>query len=269
MIPLEKIATVIQARMSSSRLPYKVMLSLAGKPLLLRLCERVNASLLKGSIIVATSTEPSDDPIENLCKNEGIKCYRGSLTDLLKRHLEAAESVSADYVIKIPSDVPLIDPDVINRVITKFFRNGVDYDFVSNLHPATYPDGNDVEVMTIEALKKADREAKRDFEREHTTPYFWENPQLFRIGNVTWETGFDYSMTHRWTIDYEEDYLFIKTVYDELWSPDKHFSLIDILNLLNRKPAIAAINSKYAGVNWYRHHLGDLRTVKNEQTKIL
>ncbi|MCA0388009.1 MAG: glycosyltransferase family protein [Bacteroidetes bacterium] len=269
MIPVEKIATVIQARMSSTRLPYKVMLSLAGKPLLQRLYERVNASVLKGSVIIATSTDSSDDPVENFCKSEGIRCYRGSLNDLLQRHLGAAETIGAEFVIKIPSDVPLIDTGVIGRVVTEFFRDGAGYDYLSNLHPATYPDGNDVEIMKIDALRKADREATKDFEREHTTPYLWENPHLFKIGNVTWETGYDYSMSHRWTIDYEEDYLFIKTVYDELWSPDYHFSMIDILNLLDRKPSIAAINSKFAGVNWYRHHLNELHTISSEQTKIL
>ncbi len=269
MIPVLKIATVVQARMSSSRLPFKVMMSLAGKPLLQRLIERVNASILHGTVIVATSTETSDDPIAEFCLKEGYRCYRGSLTDLLQRHLSAAESVDADYVLKIPSDVPLIDPDVINRVVGYFFRDPDRFDYVSNLHPPTYPDGNDVEIMTIEALRRANVEATRDLEREHTTPYFWENPHLFRIGNVAWETGFDYSMSHRWTIDYEEDYLFIKTVYDELWRPNGHFSLIDILNLIDRKPSIAAINRKFAGVNWYRHHLGELRTVSGEQTKVI
>lgn len=267
MIPIPKIATVVQARMSSSRLPFKVMMSLAGKPLLQRLIERINGSVLNGSVIVATSTEPSDDPIEKFCNDEGFRCYRGSLNDLLQRHLGAAESLNADFVLKIPSDVPLIDPDVINRVVHFFFKDPGKYDFLSNLHPPTYPDGNDVEIMTIEALRKANIEATRELEREHTTPYFWENPHLFRIGNVTWESGFDYSMSHRWTIDYEEDYLFIKTVYDELWSPVKHFSLIDILNLLERKPSIAAINRKFAGVNWYRHHISELKTISNEQTR--
>mgnify|MGYP003834793261 CR=1 FL=1 len=269
MIPVSKIATVVQARMTSSRLPFKVMMCLSGKPLLQRQIERINGSVLNGTVIVATSVEASDDPIEEFCVKEGFRCYRGSLNDLLQRHLEAAESVNAEYVIKIPSDVPLIDPDVINRVVSYFFKNVNSFDYVSNLHPPTYPDGNDVEIMTIEALRKANIEALRELEREHTTPYFWENPHLFRIGNVSWESGFDYSMSHRWTIDYEEDYLFIKTVYDELWSPTKHFSLIDILNLLERKPSIAAINRKFAGVNWYRHHLGELKTIAEEQTKVI
>ena len=107
----------------------------------------------------------------------------------------------------------------------------------------------------------------KDFEREHTTPYFWENPALFRIGNVKWETGLDYSMTHRWTIDYYEDYLFIKEVYDELYNQNPRFGINEILGLLSRKPELTKINEKYAGVNWYRNHLNQLKTISAEQTK--
>ena len=121
--------------------------------------------------------------------------------------------------------------------------------------------------MSMEALKKAWDNAYKDFEREHTTPYFWENPALFRIGNVKWETGLDYSMTHRWTIDYYEDYLFIKEVYDELYNQNPRFGIHEILSLLSRKPELTKINEKYAGVNWYRNHLNQLKTISAEQTK--
>ncbi len=255
--------------MSSSRLPFKVMVSLAGKPLLQRMIERVNASILKGTVIVATSTESSDDPIVSFCYKEGIRCFRGSLNDLLERHLHAAEEANAEYVLKIPSDCPLIDVDVINRVVNYFFKNIDRFDYVSNLHPATYPDGNDVEIMTMDVLRKAHKMATKPMEREHTTPWIWENPDINRIGNVIWETGLNYSMSHRWTIDYEEDYLFIKKIYDELYSTEKHFSMYDILSLLERKPEIASINNKYAGVNWYRNHLQELKTVTADQTKII
>lgn len=262
-----KLATVVQARMSSSRLPFKVMMSLSGKPLLYRQIERINASLLKGTVIVATSEEASDDVIYNFCRSENIPVYRGSLNDLLERHYRAAEAAGADIILKIPSDCPLIDPEVINRTVKFFFDNYGKYDYVSNLHPPTYPDGNDVEIMEMSALKTALYEAVKPLEREHTTPFLWENPERFRIGNVVWETGLNYSMSHRWTIDYEEDYVFIKTIYDLLYSPGKIFSMYDILNLLDKKPEIKKINSKYAGVNWYRNHLDELKTISAGQTK--
>lgn len=107
-----------------------------------------------------------------------------------------------------------------------------------------------------------------ELEREHTTPYFWENPDRFRIGNVVWETGLDYSMSHRFTIDYEKDYNFIKQVYDELYPINNKFTLDEILDLLERKPEIKNINEEYCGVNWYRNHLSELKTITSNQTKI-
>jgi spore coat polysaccharide biosynthesis protein SpsF len=170
---------------------------------------------------------------------------------------------NADAVIKIPSDCPLIDFNIIDKVIEYFLKNNFDY--VSNLHPATYPDGNDVEIIKIDALTKAWHKAEKDFEREHTTPYLWENPEIFKIGNVKWETDFNYSISHRWTIDYEEDYILIKKIYDELYSSNPLFTISDILSLLEKKPFLAEINSKYKGVNWYRHHLNELKTIKTQE----
>jgi spore coat polysaccharide biosynthesis protein SpsF len=264
-----KIVTVVQARCSSSRLPNKVLLPILGKELLIRQLERISHSYLAGKIVVATSTDSSDDKIENLCKENNYTCFRGSLNDLLDRHYQAAKLFEADAVVKIPSDCPLIDPRIIDNVIDFFIKNNDKYDYVSNLHPATYPDGNDVEIMHSSVLEKAWKEAKKDFEREHTTPYIWENPAIFRIGNVEWETGKDYSMTHRFTIDYQEDYEFILRIYEKLYPITPYFSLQNIFDLLKSEPELLKINEKYAGVNWYRNHLDELKTIAPNQTKII
>ncbi len=258
----------IQARTSSSRLPGKVLKPLAGATLLERMIERVKAATITAEIVVLTSHQSEDDPIVQIAQKLGVRCFRGHLTDLLDRHYQAAVQFEADTVAKIPSDCPLIDPQIIRTVFDKFNEGGCDY--VSNLHPATYPDGNDVEIFTSDALEEAWRDGKLDYEREHTTPFMWEQPERFRIGNVEWESGLDLSMTHRWTIDYPEDYEFIRSVYDRLWSPEHSiFTMEDILELLAQYPELAAINAKYVGVNWYRHHLGSLQTIGPEQTKIL
>lgn len=240
-----------------------------GKPLFLRQVERVAAARLAGRIIVATTLDPQDDVIEDICRQEGVDCYRGHATDVLDRHYQAALQYPADAVIKIPSDCPLIDPAVIDQVIGFYLTHISDYDFVSNLHPASYPDGNDVEIMPFRTLERAWKEASRPMEREHTTPYIWENPELFRIGNVVMEGGVDYSMSHRFTIDYIEDYQFIRTVFDELYPDNPRFGVDDILSLLSRRPDIYAINERYAGVNWYRNHLDELKTVGVENTRQL
>lgn len=269
MVKHEKIVVVVQARLGSSRLPGKVLLPVLGKPLLLHMIDRVRASVMPDLVVVATTTEAEDDPIVGLCLEEEIQCFRGHSTDLLDRHYKAGRHFHADVVVKIPSDCPLIDSTVINRVLCFYMHNRENCDFVSNLHPASYPDGNDVEVIPMSVLERAWKEAKQPHEREHTTPYIWDNPELFRIGNVEWERPVDYSMTHRWTIDYPEDYDFIKTVYEHLYAENPMFGLGDILRLLEQHPEITRINSRYAGVNWYRAHLEQLKTVTARQTRMV
>lgn len=264
-----KIVTVVQARTGSSRLPNKVLMPVADSPLLVHTYRRIRAAKLSGTVVVATTTHTSDDLVEQLCHRERIPCFRGHPVDLLSRHYVCGVTYGADVVVKIPSDCPLIDPAVIDRVIQFYLQNNMHYDYVSNLHPASYPDGNDVEVMPMHVLKTAWKEARKDFEREHTTPFIWEKPSRFRIGNVIWETGRNFAMSHRWTIDYLEDYIFIKMVYEQLFQAKPFFTISDILGLLEARPEIAAVNQKYAGVNWYRHHLDQLKTVSANETRFI
>jgi len=264
----EKVVIVVQARMSSSRLPGKVMLPILGESLLYRMVERLRVIKHEAEIVIATSQEGSDDIIADESARMGVACYRGSLNNLLDRHYRAGKQYGATTVLKIPSDCPLIDPRIIDEVLDFYFANPSGYDYVSNLHPATFPDGNDVEIMTIECLERTWREAEKQLELEHTTPYIWENQEKFKIGNVLLPSGEDYSMSHRFTIDYEADYQFIKRVFEELYPKKADFSCDDILNLVEEKPEIYSINAKYAGVNWYRNHLGELKTISPEQTKV-
>jgi spore coat polysaccharide biosynthesis protein SpsF len=263
----EEILIVIQARKGSTRLPGKIMMPLADKPLLYRMFERVMSAKIPKSIVIATTTDSIDDEVEDLCIEYGMNFFRGHPTDLLDRHYKAALNFNARHVAKIPSDCPLICPEVIDRVGEYYHNNLFRYDYVSNLHPATYPDGHDVEIMPFEILETAWKEATKDFEREHATPFIWEHPDRFRIGNVEWETGLDFSLSHRMTIDYPEDYEFIKAVYDELYDENRIFSLCDIMMLLEKKPELMKINSEFAGVNWYRHHLDELKTISPDKTR--
>lgn len=263
----QHILTIIQTRRGSTRLPDKVLMPLQGKPLFVRQAERVRAASLSGRVVIATTTDSKDDIIAEVCGQEGLDCYRGHATDLLDRHYRAALHYAADSIIKIPSDCPLIDPALIDEVIGYWLHHSDEYDFVSNLHPATWPDGNDVEIMTMTVLETAWREAVRPLEREHTTAFIWERPERFRIGNVAMGGGEDYSMTHRFTIDYMEDYDFIRAVFDELYPSDPVFGVGNILGLLERRPDIYAMNAGWAGVNWYRHHLDELITVGAAQTR--
>jgi len=244
---------VIQARRSSTRMHDKIMYPLSGKPLLIRMFERVRSSKIKKEIVVATTTDIDDDKVVEICKENNINYFRGHPTDLLDRHYKAGLEFNADVVVKIPSDCPLICPNVIDEVLNFYLDHRNEYDFVSNLHPATFPDGNDVEIMPINILETAWKEADKDYEREHTTPFIRERPDRFRTGNVEWETGLNFADTHRFTIDYKEDYEFIKKVYDELYNENNNFTLCDIMKLLDNKPEIRKINEMYAGENWYKN----------------
>ena len=269
MTTVDGVLTVIQARTGSTRLPGKVLLPLGGRPVLARMLERVRFAALAGTVVVATTTGPDDDSIETLCAEEGVPCFRGDPTDLLDRHLRAARRFDALHVVKIPSDCPLIDPEIIDRVIGTYLSRPGAWDYVSNLHPPTWPDGNDVEVMSRAALETAWAEASRPWEREHTTPFLWDQPGRFRIGNVLWDDGPDLSMLVRLTLHWPEDYALIRTLFEAAYPADPRFGLREILQLLQIWPDLGRINAHLRGVNWYRHHLDDLRTVSPAETHFL
>ncbi|HYQ04454.1 MAG TPA: glycosyltransferase family protein [Polyangiaceae bacterium] len=251
---------VVQARVSSTRLPGKVLLPLAGKPLLERQIQRILAANAPFELCVATTTAAVDEPIRALCRRLSVRVFDGHPSDLLERHYRVAVACKADAVVKIPSDCPLIDPCAIESVLGRYHARPVDFDFVTNLWPGTWPDGNDVEVMTHAALESAFHNAERSFEREHTTPFIWERPERFRIDNVRWETGLDYSKSHRFTVDHPADLQFVSRVYDELCTSGQPiFSLGAILELLEAKPEILALNALYRGQSWHRAHLTELR----------
>jgi spore coat polysaccharide biosynthesis protein SpsF len=257
---------VVQARMGSSRLPGKVLLPLAGKPLLERQLQRLLAARFPFQLCVATSSAAEDEPIRQLGKRMAVPVISDHPTDLLARHLAAARAFDAEVIVKIPSDCPLIDAAVVDEVLDFFVAHRADYDFVTNLHPPSWPDGNDVEVMPRRVLEIAAAEAQRPFEREHTTPFIWERPERFRIGNVRWGDGRDLSRSHRFTLDYPEDYALISGVYDELCTAARPlFGLSEILALLAQRPELADINRRWRGHSWQLGALGDLRRTSIEQ----
>jgi len=261
------VVTVIQARVASTRLPGKVLLPLGGLTVLERQLERVRAASLAGTVVVATTVDRGDDAIETVCTRARVRCVRGHPTDLLERHRHVAALLDAQHVVKIPSDCPLIDPQVIDDVIAHYLRREGEIDYASNLHPATQPDGNDVEILSRAVLERAAAEARLPFEREHTTPFVWDHPERFRLANVVRKDGRDLSRSHRVVLDYSADYAVIDHVFDALFDQDPGFSADDIVTWLDAHPAIAAINAGYRGVNWYRDHLADLRTVGAGDTR--
>jgi spore coat polysaccharide biosynthesis protein SpsF len=262
-----KTLVVVQARVGSTRLPGKVLLPLGGRTMLERMLERLLAARTPDALMVATTTDPADDPIVQASAAAGVPCFRGHPTDLLDRHYAAARQAGADVVVKVPSDCPLIDPAVVDRVLGEHLARCDRVDYTSNLHPESYPDGSDVEVMSTAALEAAWRDARRPYEREHTTPFLWDQPERYRLHNVLWESGRDASRTHRIVVDYPEDHAVVQAIHDALWTAAHPiFHVGEIVSFLDAHREVLAMNAARRGTNWYRLHQGELRTVGAERS---
>lgn len=232
-----QITAIIQARFSSTRLPGKVLLLLKDKTMLESVVERVQKAKRVKKIIVITSNEKSDDKIVQLCKKKKIDCFRGSLNDVLDRYYQAAKKFKVKHICRITADCPFVDPQVIDLVAKKYLERKFDY--VSNTHPPTYPDGLDTEIFSFEALEKAWKEAKLKSEREHVCPYIWKNPKKFKIHNVKNNKNFS---GMRWTVDEESDLKFVREIYKQLYKKNKMFYMQDVLDLLKKSPELMEMN---------------------------
>ncbi len=255
-----KVLAVVQARTGSSRLPGKVTLPLGGRSLLEQMLARVTRARALDDVVVATTVDAADDAIPGLAGRSGVAAFRGHPTDLLDRHYQAARARGADVVVKIPSDCPLVDPAVIDRVVGAHLEGPTRRDYTSNLHPETYPDGSDVEAMSMAALAAAWAEARLPHEREHTTPFLWDQPARFALHNVTWESGRDVSRTHRVVIDYPEDYAVIRAVFDALGGERAAFGVREIVAFLDANPAVRLLNERRFGSTWQAREAPPLRT---------
>lgn len=231
-----KTIALIQARMSSSRLPGKVLQDIAGQPMLGRVIRRAKQAGAIDLLAVITSTHEDDDAIEILCQETGISCFRGSLDDVLDRYYQAASHFQADNVVRLTADCPLLDPKVIDKVVQTFHQGAFDY--VSNTLECTYPDGLDIEIFRFEALEKAWKEARLASEREHVTPYIRNHPELFPLGSVKQDQDMS---ALRWTVDTPPDLEFVRTIYN--FFTDVEFGMDDIVKLLKGRPEITQINA--------------------------
>jgi spore coat polysaccharide biosynthesis protein SpsF len=231
------IAAIIQARTSSTRLPNKVLADIEGKPLISHVIDRVSRSELIDRIVIATTTNSNDNILEEYANDNGVAVFRGDENDVLLRFYGAAKELGVTTIVRITSDDPFKDPQVIDLVIRNFFDYEVD--FAYNNHPPTFPEGLDVEVFAYEALEEAVRDSFDPFEREHVTQYFYRNPDKFKQINVSNPENLSYL---RWTIDSQEDLDMAREVYSKLYGNGNIFLMDDILNLLKRYPHIANIN---------------------------
>jgi len=233
------ILAVLQARMSSSRLPGKVLKPILGKPMLAHQIARVQRSKLIDKLVVATSTDASDDPIGILCRKMGVDCFRGSLDNVLDRFYQCAKKFKAGSVVRLTGDCPLADPEIIDNTISYFLKNGFDY--ANNCgKETTFPDGLDLEVFTFEALETSWNKARLPSEKEHVTPYITKHPEVFNLGLYK---GVEDFSDLRWTVDEPRDFEFVTRIYEILYPESPSFNTQDILDLLKRNPEIMKINA--------------------------
>jgi spore coat polysaccharide biosynthesis protein SpsF len=241
--PDMKTVIIVQARMTSTRLPGKVLKPVLGKPLLAYQLERLTRCTLADEIVIATTLNSADDPIVALAAKHDVASFRGSEDDVLSRYHGAALAHRADTIVRVTSDCPLIDPAVIDRVIRKFSDTPGRYDYVSNTLQRSYPRGMDTEVFSFQALDQALRESTTPAEREHVTPFIYRNPARYKLGNVAYATD---ESRHRWTVDTAEDLEFVRRMLEALYPSHPEFTLEDALETACAHPGWGDINQHVA-----------------------
>jgi spore coat polysaccharide biosynthesis protein SpsF len=237
---MTKTIATIQCRMTSTRLPGKILLPACGKPLLAHMIERLNRVPGIDQIVIATTTNAQDDCLEEFAHKNGLGCHRGSEQDVLKRIVEAAQKYQGDTLVHLTSDCPLIDPIAVQQVIDKYQEGK--WDFVSNCLERTYPRGMDTQVFSRKILEKVDAIATEAAHREHVTLYIVEKPHEFACANISAPREYR-APEIRMTLDYPEDYALIHAVFEALYPHKPDFLLYDILNYLKAHPEVAALTA--------------------------
>jgi spore coat polysaccharide biosynthesis protein SpsF len=251
-----KTTAIIQARVASSRLPGKVLVDIAGSPALVHVVERTSQARTVNEVLVATTVDATDDPIVSLCVERGYPYYRGSTQDVLDRYYQAASAFQVRTIVRITGDCPMIDPHVIDKTVLAFSNTSAAecdqstvkesskaWDFAANRLPPpwgrTYPIGLDTEVCTFSRLELAWKEADQPHQREHVMPFFYEQPERFRILLVNHDVDLG---SLRWTLDTPEDLEFIRQIFQR-FSGRNDFSWLEVLDLLAREPELKKINA--------------------------
>lgn len=236
----KKISAIIQARMGSSRLPGKVLMTICGKPVLQHIIERLKFCKLINEVILAIPNTKENDILEKFALKNNVAYYRGSENEVLERVYMAAKENNCDVIVGITADNPLIDPEIIDLAVKKHLKSGADYSCTE--YPSKFlPVGLGAELFNFNAIKTACKNAKEAYNREHVTSYFYENPDVFKLNSVT----LPYNLKNpalRLTLDTKEDLELITKIYEDLHKEGEFFKTEEVLNLLNQKPELKEIN---------------------------
>jgi spore coat polysaccharide biosynthesis protein SpsF len=244
---VNKTVVTIEGRMTSSRLPGKILMKACEKPVLELLVERLRQVKNIDGIVIATTANKTDDPVEKLANSIGIKCFRGSEEDVLKRVLEAARSADASTIVEITGDCPLIDPEIVSQVIELYNNNICDY--ASNIDPSTFPIGMDVQVFSTELLALADKETDSKEDREHVSWFIRRQPDRFTKISLPARPELHWPELEI-TLDEKEDFELIKKIFEHFYPENRFFSCLDIVRYIKSNPGLLEINGNIQRDNY-------------------
>lgn len=248
---------VIQARLSSSRLPGKVLMPLNGQPMILFMLERVKRARLVDEIVLATSVDASDDELAAVVAEAGFKVFRGPLDDVLARFEGAVAGCSGDWIVRLTGDCPLIDPHVIDHLV--MLAQVQRYDYCNNVEPPSYPDGLDVEVFSRAALAIAAAQARLPSDREHVTPYIRKRPEQFRAGVLSCPVDLS---ALRWTVDHADDMALVQALVAAVVARGDdplQVDLFDLVRIVDSRPELMFINQHERNEGYLKSLLADAR----------
>ena len=248
----KKISCIIQARVNSKRLPGKILMQVFKKSLLQHQIERLKKLKTIDELVVATSKNKEDDQTSKIAKLSKVKIFRGDEKNVLKRYFDCAKINKSSIIIRVTADCPLIDIKYINELLKIFLKN--DYDYLSNLGLNYLPDGFHCEIFNFRSLEKAKKLAKSKFDKEHVTSFLWSNPKIFSIYHYCGKKLKYHSKKIRLTLDYYDDYILIKKIFEKLFRKNKFFSLAEIVGLFQKNKSLLKINEKYHKIQWLKFH---------------
>jgi len=256
MVVNQKVKAIIQARMGSTRLPGKVLKTILGKPMIWHIVQRLQQVKTINCVIVATSISQADDQLADFCAHANIPVFRGNEMDVLDRFYQSAGEVGGKYFIRITGDCPLVDPDVVVKLIDDYFSRRLDYCSVAtgagvagNQNINRFPDGMDAEIFSMGVLTEAWQEAVKSSDREHVTPFIWRQSDRYNVGHV-YPDKHDYSNI-RWTVDNQEDFELVEWIYKKLYPENNNFRMDNILELMKQFPEKLNINKHLIGREGY------------------
>lgn len=242
-------------------------LPIGGVEAALMLYRRLKEIKLISDIIISSSVKNPDRKLNELFKNDNAEISKNIATNNLERITRIAFENQADYVVLVTNDNPLIDIDIVDSMIEFCIEGKEEYDYVSNMHPESYPAGNKVEMIKTASLSYGVRYSKFNYERKYITPFYWDNPEKWKIGNMKIEK--DHSKKYRYCMEYPEDLEVINKIYDALFKDSDNISYKRIVDFLSKNPEVNKINEKYKGTHWYRDHFSKLKTISSKDTRLI